>query len=58
MADKLEYHVQIQLPGQPDQWFTVARATTPEGAGEIVRVLLSHASSDSGLLRVEPRVAL
>ena len=51
---KYTYAVQVPLLGHPDPWYTVARATTPEGAAEVVRVLLLH--RDSLVAAVQVRV--
>lgn len=55
MNGKQDYVVQVPLTGSTDQWFDVARAVTPEGAAELVRVLLTHRSPDVNIVRVEVR---
>lgn len=49
MNELIEYHVQVELPpGSVEQWYTVARSVTAEGAGELVRVLVAHADRKAG----------
>jgi hypothetical protein len=46
------YYVERPLNREPDQWFTVVRAETPEGAGEVVRILLAQHDGEITLVRV------
>lgn len=56
MNELIEYHVQLPLIGHPDGWFTAGRALTPEGAGEIVRILLLYRSSEVSQIRIDVRI--
>lgn len=49
------YHVQLQMEASRDAWWTIARAVSPEGAAEVVRVILANLSPDQTLIRVEIR---
>lgn len=56
------YHVKQPMPGYSlDQlaagtgYHTVARALTPEGAGEVVRMLCAHGANECDHIRVEIR---
>jgi hypothetical protein len=51
----LVYYIRIPMDEYTQQWFTVCRAVTPEGAAESVRVLLIHALKDTVTIQVETR---
>jgi hypothetical protein len=58
MNDMVEYIVQTPLNAvDADKWHDTARATTPEGAAELIRVLLTHRNPDTVLFRVDVRTS-
>lgn len=44
--EKVRYSVELPLVGNPGQYFTVCRADTPEGAAEVVRIILSQRDAE------------
>lgn len=53
---KKVYEVVVPLVGC-DTGFVVARCPEPEGAAEVVRVLLAHASHETVTVRVSVEIA-
>lgn len=58
MNDKHEYVVLLPLPGHPDGWYAVARAVTPDGAAEVVRVLLAQRAREHTEILVRVSVVI
>lgn len=57
MSDNVEYIVQLPLIGHQDDWFDVVRALTPDGAAEVVRILLQYRTPDASTIRIVTRPA-
>jgi hypothetical protein len=46
------YFVERFVEGTVDEWRTVVRAQTPEGAGEVCRILLAQRDPEIRVIRV------
>ena len=44
--------IELPLQGMADQWWEICRATTPEAAAEVVRVLLTHGLTAPCIIRI------
>lgn len=56
--ERYEYTIEVTIRGTSDEYVPIARAQTPEGAGEVVRALCANHEPQAQYVRVITRRVL